>query len=62
MSGFADELGDVQQRLRRNAPAVEAHAAGILFGIDERDRHPEVRGVERRRIPSGTGTNDDQLE
>ena len=52
-------LGDVQQRLRRNAAAIEADAAGIRFGIDERDLHAEVGRVERRRVPARTRTDDD---
>ena len=37
---LVDQLGDVQQRLRRNAAAIEADAAGILLVVDERDLQP----------------------
>ena len=33
---LVEDLGDVQQRLRGNAAAIDADAAGIHFGIDER--------------------------
>ena len=55
---LAHHFGDMQQRLRRNAAAIEAHAAGIRFEIDERDLHPEIRRIERGGIPPGTGTDD----
>ena len=58
---LGDHVGDVQQRLRRNAAAIEADAAGVLLRIDERDLHAAVGGVERRRVPAGTGADDDQL-
>ena len=56
--GFVEHLGDVQQRLRRNAAAIEADAARVLLGIDERDLHPEVGGIERRRVSAGAGADD----
>ena len=42
--GFFNQLGDVQQRLRRNAAAVEAHAARVRLGIDQRHLHAEIGG------------------
>ena len=47
---LVDHLGDVQQRLRRNAAAIEADAAGVLLLVDERDLHAEVGGIEGRGI------------
>ena len=32
---FVDDLGHVQQRLRRNAAAIQAHAARVRRGVDE---------------------------
>ena len=55
---FVEDLGDVQQRLRRNAAAVQAHAAGVLLVVDERDLHAEVGGVEGGRVAAGAGAND----
>ena len=37
---LVDELGDVKQRLRRNAAAVDADAAGVRLRIDEGDARP----------------------
>ena len=58
VAGFVEHLGDVQQRLRRDASAIQTHAAGILLGIDQRDLHPEVGGIERRRVAPGAGADD----
>ena len=58
---LGDDVGDVQQRLGRNAPAIDAHAARVLLRIDERDLHPAVGRVERRRVSAGAGADDDQL-
>ena len=50
---FVDQLGDMEQRLGRNAAAIDAHAAGVHFGIDERDAEPEIGGEKRGRVPAG---------
>jgi hypothetical protein len=42
LTRFFNELGDVQQRLGRDAPTIQADAAGIDFGIDERNFEAEV--------------------
>ena len=55
---LVDDLRDVQQRLRRNAPAVKADAAGVLLLVDERDLHAEIGGVERRRVAARPGAED----
>ena len=47
---LVEQLGDVQQRLRRNAAAIDADAAGIRFGIDERDAEAEIGGEKRRGV------------
>ncbi len=59
---LVDDLGDVQQRLRRDAAAVEADAAGILLFVDERDLHAEVGGVERGRVAAGARAEHSQLD
>jgi hypothetical protein len=48
--GFVHHLGDVQQRLRGDAAAVETNAAGVLFFVDERDLHAQVSRVKGRGI------------
>ena len=58
---LVDHLGDVQQRLRRNAAAIEADAARVRLGVDERDLHAQVGGIERRRISAGAAAEDDEL-
>src|SRR5437868_3455269 len=58
---FVDELGDVQQRFRRNASAIDADAAWIGFGVDERDAEPEIRGEECASVSAGTCADDCEL-
>ena len=58
---FVDHLRDVQQRLRRNAAAIEADAAGVLLLVDERDLHAEVGGIEGRRVAARPRAEDGQL-
>ena len=55
------DFGNVQQRLGRDAAAIEAHAARVRTGIDERDLHAAIGGVERSRIAARTGANDRNL-
>ena len=55
------QLRDVQQRLRRNAAAVDADAARVRLGIDERDAQPEIGGEERRGVASRPAADDDKL-
>ena len=55
---FLEQLGDVQQRLRRNAAAIQAHAAGILLVVDEGDLHAEVGGIEGGRVATGACADD----
>ena len=58
---LVDDVGDVEQRLGRDAAAIDADAAGVLLRIDEGDLHPAVGGVERRRVAAGTRADDDEL-
>jgi hypothetical protein len=50
MGRFVHHLGHVQQRLRGDAAAIEAHAAGILVFADERDLHAQVSRIKGRGI------------
>ena len=61
VAGFIDELGHVQQRLRRYAPPIDAHATGVHFGIDERGREPEIGGQKRGSVTAGPAAHDDNL-
>ena len=59
---LVEQLRDVQQRLGGDASAVDADAAGVHFGIDERDAQAEIGGEKRRRVPTRSGTDDDELD
>jgi|GEM_PF-5265693 len=48
--GFLDQLGDVQQGLGGNAAAVQAHAAGVFLGVDQRHVHAVVGREKGCRI------------
>jgi hypothetical protein len=58
MVRLVEHLGDVQQRLRGDAPAVEADPAGVLLLVHERDVHAEVGGVECGGVPSRARADD----
>jgi hypothetical protein len=51
----------VEERLRRNATAIDAHAARICFGIDERDAEAEIGREKRSGIPTRTGADNGEL-
>src|SRR6185369_15850438 len=61
MRGFADDVGDMQQRLRWNAAAVDADAARVLLRIDERDLHAAVGGVKGCGISTRSCPNHNKL-
>src|SRR6266550_4661730 len=44
--GLVEYFRHVQQRLRGDAPAIQADAARIDLRIDERHLHPEIRGIK----------------
>ena len=58
---LAEDLRDVQQRFRRDAAAIHADAAGIRFGIDERDAESEIRGEKRGGVAARAAADDDEL-
>ncbi len=47
--------GDVQQRLRRNAADVEAHAAERRVALDQHRLHAEIGGAERGAVAARSG-------
>ena len=53
--------GHVQQRLRRDAPDVEAHPAQRGIALDEHRLHAEVGGAEGRRVAAGAGAEDQHV-
>ena len=60
------EAGEVEDRLadrlRRDRSGVDARAADLAVPLDERDAVAELRGLDRRLLPRGTGAEDDELE
>ena len=58
---LVDDLGHVQQRLRGDTPAIQAHAARVRFLVDKGDLHAEVGGIERRRIAARPRAEDGDL-
>ena len=55
------QLGVAQQRLGRDAADVEADAAPVLL-LDDRDLHAELGGADGGDVPTGAGTEDDDVE
>ncbi len=53
--GLVDHRRDVQQRLRRDAADVQAHAAERRVALDEHRLHAEVGGAERGGIAARAG-------
>ena len=50
---FGQELCGMQQRFRRNASTVDAHAPWRGLGVDERHLHPEIGGKKCSGIAPG---------
>ena len=53
--------GHVQQRLRRNATDVQAHAAERGEALDEHDLHAQVGSAKRRRVATWAGPEHDEV-
>ena len=56
------DLGDVQQRLGRDAADVQADAAELLAAVDQGDGQAEVGGAERRRVAARAAAEDGHLD
>ena len=56
----AEDLGGVQQRLGRDAAAVQAGAADLLL-LHQRHRQAGGRGVQRGGVAAGTAAEDDDV-
>ena len=52
---LVQELGRMQQGLRRNAATIDADAARVRFRVDERDLHAEIGAEKGRGVPAGAG-------
>ena len=59
--GLLEQLGRVQQRLRRNAADIEAGAAEGRVLLDHRHLHAELRGADGADIAAGAGADDDEI-
>ena len=55
------EVGRLEQRLRRDAAAMEARAADLVV-VDEGDLEPELAGAEGRRVAAGARAEHDEIE
>jgi len=58
---FLNQLGDVQQRLRGDAAAVQADPARLFLGVHERHFHPVIGAGERGGVPAGAGADHDNF-
>jgi hypothetical protein len=58
---FVDQLRNVEERFRGNASAIDAHATGVRFGIDDRGAETEIRGEKCGCVPPGPAAYDNQL-
>ena len=61
MPGLLEQLGGVQQRLRRNAADIEAGAAEGGALLDHRGFQPELRRANGADIAAGAGADDDEV-
>ena len=57
----ADGVGRVEERLRGDAAAVEAHAAELGVAFEENHFLAEVRGVKGGGVSAGAGAHDDEV-
>ena len=61
IAGDLGDLGRVQQRLGRDAAAVQARAAHLVL-LDEGDRLAELRRSQRRGVAAAAAAEDDEVE
>ena len=61
LAGRVGDLGGVQQRLGRDAAAVQAGAAELVL-LDQGDRQAELGGAQRARVAAAAAAEDDQVE
>ena len=57
-AGADDLVRRVEQRLGRDAAAVQAHAAEPLLALDQNDLLAQVRRVKCRRVTARPGADD----
>ena len=59
--GVVDDLGDMQQRLGRDAADVETHAAERRSRVDQNDVLPQIGGAEGGGVAAGTGAQNQDI-
>ncbi len=59
--GVVDDLGDMQERLGRDAADVEADAAQRRARVDQNDVLSEIGGAEGGGVAAGTGAQDQNI-
>ena len=59
--GVVDDLGDMQQRLGRDAADVETDAAERRSRVDQNDVLPEISGAESGGVAAGTGAQNQNI-
>ena len=60
LAGVVGDLGGVQQRLGRDAAAVQAGAADLVL-LDQRDPLAELGGAQRAGVAAAAATEDDDV-
>jgi hypothetical protein len=58
---FSCELGVAEERLRGDAPHVQAHTAPVLR-LHDSHALAQLRGADGSDVPTGSGTEDDDVE
>ena len=61
LARLVDKLRHMEEHLRGNAAAVDAHAAGIRFGIDQGDAQAKIGCEKSGRVPAGAAADDNEL-
>ena len=54
--GFANQYGNVQECLAGNAPHLQARAAKLAGGVDQRDLKATVSGKKSSSVATGAAT------
>src|SRR6185437_16022684 len=57
VAGLVDQLGHVQQGFRRDTSAVQTHAAGILFAINQCYLHAQISREKCSRVSARAATD-----
>ncbi len=61
MAGLLEQFGGVEERLRRNAPDIEAGSAERRILLDDGDVEPDLGGANGADIAAGAAADDDEI-